>query len=141
MEGKVLVAEIKSGFSRGKINAPGGKIEPKETPEEAASREFFEETGARPTGIEKAGLYRCFNGKDEIMIHVFTAKGLLGIPVETKEAAPLWVPLGEIPFDRMWAEDIHWFPYMLEGRKFAGSFTFSEDWKSILSYEVRENDG
>ena len=41
----------------------------------------------------------------------------------------------------MWAEDIPWFPYMLEGRKFAGSFTFSEDWKSILSYEVRENDG
>lgn len=42
---------------------PGGKIEPGETPEQAAVRETWEETGAKITNVKKMGEYRV-SGKD-----------------------------------------------------------------------------
>lgn len=137
-DGKVLLIEKKKGFGAGKINAPGGRLEKDETPEQCAVRELREELGITPTGMRKAGVNRFQNGKVRMAVHIFTADGFEGELKETDEAAPFWAPLDSIPFDRMWDDDVHWFPYMLEGRTFAGNFTFSEDWKSILKYEITE---
>ena len=43
---------------------------------------------------------------------------------ETDEARPFWCPVSEIPYDKMWEDDLHWLPRALEGKKFEGFFIF-----------------
>ena len=54
-DGEILLIHKKRGFGQGKINGPGGKLEPGETPLECAIRETQEELCITPTGVEKAG--------------------------------------------------------------------------------------
>lgn len=56
---------------------------------------------------------------------VFSAADIIGQPEESEEMAPVWIPTQEIPYDRMWADDIYWYPVFLEGRSFQGLFAFT----------------
>ena len=49
---KILLIRKKRGFGAGKINGPGGKVDPGETPLQSALRETFEELGIKPLGAE-----------------------------------------------------------------------------------------
>ncbi len=126
--GQILLIHKKRGFGKGKINGPGGKIEPGETPYECAIRETQEELCITPTGVTDVGLLH-FQFVDGYSIygHVFTATGFEGTPTETDEAIPLWYPVDELPFDRMWEDDHTWIPHMLEGRHFSGHYIFDGD--------------
>jgi 8-oxo-dGTP diphosphatase len=127
-DGQILLIHKKRGFGKGKINGPGGKIEPGETPRECAIRETQEELCITPTGVAFAGLlYFQFIDGYSIYGHVFTATGFTGTPTETDEAIPLWCSVGELPFDRMWEADHTWFPHLLEGRRFSGRYIFDGD--------------
>jgi 8-oxo-dGTP diphosphatase len=124
-EGEILLIHKKRGFGKGKINGPGGKIEPGETPRECAIRETREELCITPTGVKDVGrLHFQFNDGYSIHGYVFTATGFEGEPTETDEAIPLWCSTDELPFDRMWEDDSTWFPHMLEGRFFSGRYIF-----------------
>ena len=70
-----------------------------------------------------------FQFADGYALHctVFVAEGCDGEPTETDEAIPLWVQRAEIPYDKMWADDRHWLPGVLEGRNFRGYFEFESD--------------
>lgn len=126
--GKILLIHKKRGFGKGKINGPGGKIEPGETPQECAIRETQEELCILPTGVRGAGLLH-FQFTDGFSIHghVFTATGFEGTPTETDEATPEWFPVDGLPFERMWEDDRTWFPHMLAGRRFSGRYLFEGD--------------
>jgi ADP-ribose pyrophosphatase len=53
-DGKVaMVRQFRPSASRMTIELPGGRIEPAETPEAAAHREFKEETGLRCVGLKR----------------------------------------------------------------------------------------
>jgi 8-oxo-dGTP diphosphatase len=126
--GEVLLIHKKTGLGAGKINGPGGRIEPGESDEAGAIREVEEELRVTPTGVRRAGdLY--FQFRDGYALHgvVFTATGIEGVPTETPEAAPMWRPIDAIPYDEMWADDRLWFPLMLAGRGFRGWFVFEGD--------------
>ena len=125
---KILLIHKKRGLGRGKINGPGGRLEPGETPQQAAVREVIEEVGVTPTGVVSAGEL-LFQFCDGYSLHgyVFTASGYEGELIETDEARPEWFPLDQIPFDRMWPDDRHWFPLMLAGQSFHGRFIFDGD--------------
>ena len=126
--GEVLLIRKKTGLGAGKINGPGGRIDPGETDEAGAVREVEEELLVTPTGVRKAGeLF--FQFADGYALHgaVFTATSIEGVPTETPEAAPLWRRIDEIPYDEMWADDRLWFPLMLAGRGFRGWFVFEGD--------------
>jgi 8-oxo-dGTP diphosphatase len=137
--GEILLIEKKRGLGAGKINGPGGRLEPGETPEACAIRETQEELRVTPTGVSAAGELR-FQFRDGLAIHgyVFTASGCEGSAQETDEAVPRWTPLGAIPFARMWQDDEIWFPLMLAGRRFAGRFLFDGD--RMLGHAVEELD-
>jgi hypothetical protein len=62
---------------------------------------------------------------------VFCATELSGVPVETEEMAPVWTPIDQIPYDRMWADDVHWYPLFLQGASFEGVFAFTDTHKLI----------
>lgn len=124
-DGQVLLIHKKRGLGAGNINGPGGRLEPGETPEAAAIRETQEEVGVTPTGVAYCGELQ-FQFVDGLSIHcsVYRATGCEGTPCETDEAIPLWVPVDRIPYDRMWADDAHWLPLMLAGKRFSGRFLF-----------------
>jgi len=126
--GRILLIHKKKGLGAGKLNGPGGRLEPGETPRQAAIREVQEELHITPTGVKPAGeLQFQFTNGHSIHAYVFTAAGFRGRPQETDEAIPLWFPRDEIPYQRMWADDRVWLPLLLAGQPFIGRFLFDED--------------
>jgi 8-oxo-dGTP diphosphatase len=132
---EVLLIRKKTGFGKGKINGPGGKLEPGETPLQAAVRETEEELGILPLDPISAGTLQ-FQFTDGLAMHVsvFTATVYVGDPTESIEAAPLWFPIDEIPFDEMWPDDRLWLREALDGRTFHGTFEF--DGETMLDHDV-----
>jgi 8-oxo-dGTP diphosphatase len=135
-DGRLLLIEKKRGLGAGKVNAPGGRLEPGETPLEAAIREVREEVRVEPYGVREAGRLQ-FQFVDGLTIDgaVFTAEGCHGVPEETDEAVPFWCAPAELPYDRMWADDRIWIPDLLAGRPFHGRFLFDGD--AMLGYEMQ----
>jgi 8-oxo-dGTP diphosphatase len=124
----VLLIRKKRGLGAGKINGPGGRLEPGETPLECAVREVREEVGVIPTGLALHGELS-FQFADGYSTHVyaFRADDCHGEVRETDEAVPLWTPLDAIPWEEMWADDRLWLPRLLDGRPVRGRFLFEGD--------------
>ncbi|ADN01960.1 8-oxo-dGTP diphosphatase [Spirochaeta thermophila] len=125
---RVLLIHKKRGLGKGKINAPGGRIEPGETALEAAVRETQEEVGLIPINPQEcARLHFLFTDGYSLHGTVFRAFSYEGTLRETEEAIPLWSPVSSIPYDRMWEDDRLWIPHLLEGRYVEGFFIFDGD--------------
>lgn len=121
-DGKVLLIRKKRGIGAGKINGPGGKVDPGETMEASAIRETQEETGITPHGLELRGmLHFDFEGGAPLECGVYLASGWSGTLTETPEAIPFWHRVDQLPFDEMWADDREWMPLLFSGRKFRAS--------------------
>jgi 8-oxo-dGTP diphosphatase len=136
-DSQILLIHKKTGLGAGKINGPGGRIEPGETPMQGAIREVQEELCVTPSGVRDAGelLFQFVDGY-ALYGYVFTATGFHGRLCETPEADPIWTSTDSIPYGRMWADDILWLPMLLEGRGFRGFFIFDGD--SMLDSRVEE---
>lgn len=127
-DGQILLIEKKRGLGAGKINGPGGKIDPGETALQAAIRETQEELMVTPHAPRKLGELR-FSMSDcpDILCHVYRADDFSGTPTETDEAVPVWTALDAIPYHRMWEDDRHWLPLLLNEQPFLGRFVFDGD--------------
>jgi len=135
--GQVLLIRKKRGLGAGKINGPGGKIDPGESSLDCAVRETQEELGVTALNPIKHGeLWFTFLDGLRMHVDVYRATEYLGEAIETEEAEPKWTPLTELPFEEMWADDSHWLKQLLEEQlKFTGKFTF--DGENMLSAEVK----
>jgi len=124
----ILLIEKKRGLGGGKVNGPGGKVDPGETIEACAMRECHEELGIEVWDLEAFGEHR-FQFVDGYSIHcwVFRTGAWRGPAVETPEAKPLWTRVDAIPFERMWADDRIWLPLLIEGRAFTARWIFDDD--------------
>lgn len=133
--GRILLIEKKRGLGAGKINGPGGKIDPGETPLQAVIRECQEELCITPHAPRKLGeLWFSMSEVPDILCHIYRADGFDGTPTETDEAAPVWTDLAEIPYPRMWEDDRHWLPLVIAETTFLGKFVFEDErmlWKDI----------
>ncbi len=134
-DGRILLIHKKKGLGAGKINGPGGRVDPGESPQQAAIREVEEELGIHPLGVTAAGRLRFqFLDGYRLLGYVFRATGYRGMPTETDEAVPLWYPVDSLPYSRMWADDPLWMPHLLAGRLFEGYFVFDGD--QLLEHRV-----
>jgi 8-oxo-dGTP diphosphatase len=132
---KLLLIHKKTGLGKGKINAPGGRIEKGETTEAAAVRETQEEVGLTPYNLIYRGeLHFIFIDGYSLHGTVFFADQYSGIPIETREALPFWCDIDKIPYDNMWEDDLYWLPILLGGQKMKGYFIF--DGEKMLSKKV-----
>lgn len=134
----VLLGMKKRGFGEGRWNGFGGKVEIDETIEEGAHREFLEEAGITVGPLNAQGILEFeFEGNPEILeVHVFKATQYTGQPVETEEMKPQWFEISKIPFDKMWPDDVFWFPIFFEGKKFTGKFYFNAN-EELISHDIK----
>lgn len=134
----VLLIHKKTGLGQGKINGPGGKLEFGETWLDCARREVSEELGIEVGDLEWASELRfLMSDYGDILCHAFISHAYTGEPVETREAAPFWVPVSEIPWTRMWVDDQHWLPRALLGERVLGLFSFEAE--EMISFAVHHH--
>ncbi|MCA9693041.1 MAG: 8-oxo-dGTP diphosphatase [Myxococcales bacterium] len=127
-DGQILLIRKKRGLGAGKINGPGGRLEPGETSQAAAIREVEEELRVTPTGVRQCGRLRFqFVDGYALEVDVFRADDCEGEAQETEEARPRWTQLSAIPYEEMWADDVLWLPRLLAEEWFAGRFVFDGD--------------
>jgi 8-oxo-dGTP diphosphatase len=123
--GMVLLIRKRKGMGAGLLNAPGGRVDPGETPVEGAVREAREEVCITPLDPREAGVLNFrFTSGYSLRCHVFTASAYTGTPETTPEAIPLWMDEREMPYSQMWADDRIWYPLVLQNRHFTGRFLF-----------------
>jgi 8-oxo-dGTP diphosphatase len=133
----VLLIHKKTGLGAGKINAPGGRIDPGELPIEAAIRETQEETGITPSQlVQTAELSFIFTNGYSIHGTVFLAHHHTGTLTNTREALPYWCPVDNLPYTRMWEDDPLWLPSVFEGYYVKGRFIFDDD--TMLSKHIEK---
>ncbi len=137
----LLINFTKEGMSKGKWNGVGGKIEPGESPEEAAIREIKEETGLTVTNPRLRGIltFPAFSGQDgegDWRVFVFTASDFEGEPhTETREGKLAWVDIDKVLELNVWPDDQYWLPLLNQERFFTGKFVFGNN-KEIVSHSV-----
>jgi 8-oxo-dGTP diphosphatase len=132
---EILLIDKKRGLGKGKVNGPGGKVDPGETIEQCAVRECREELGIEVFDLEAFGEHR-FQFVDGYSIHcfVYRSERFGGTPVETPEAAPRWTPVDAIPYELMWEDDALWLPLLLRGQAFRANWIFDDD--RMLDHEL-----
>lgn len=123
---ELLLIRKKRGLGAGKINAPGGRLDPGESFEQAAIREVQEEVGLEVSNLQYAGQH-FFQFTDGYSMHVqvFQTRSFSGAAIETDEAIPLWISEQAIPYDEMWADDRLWLPCLLKAQVFEGWYIFA----------------
>lgn len=137
-DNQVLLAMKKRGFGAGLWNGAGGKVDPGETPTQAAIRECQEEIGVTPHDLHLVGRLRFFMPNDPQFEHdcfIYTAQKWGGEPKETEEMHPQWFAAADIPYGLMWPADGLWMPHVLAGEKFAGTITTSET--EVITHNIR----
>lgn len=126
-----MLAMKKRGFGAGRWNGVGGKPEPGEGIEQTAIRECQEEIGVTPSNLQYVASLEFIlhesSAVTELYVEAFVAFEWEGKPTETDEMAPRWFKLSEIPYNDMWADDIHWLPEVLKGKFVNATFHFDEN--------------
>lgn len=130
----ICLAMKKRGFGEGNWNGYGGKVEDGETITAAAVREIVEESGVHVSerDLEEVALVDfIFEDGKHLLVHTYFVRQWEGEPSETEEMKPRWYAFDAIPYDLMWADDIHWLPRALQGEKLRGTVYFNPDGESI----------
>ena len=132
---RILLIRKKRGLGLGKVNGPGGKLDPGEDAVTCARRECEEERGIRVGELDCMGEHK-FQFVDGYSIHcwVFRTFTYEGEAIETDEAVPLWTALDEIPYDEMWEDDRLWLPLLIQGQRFSARWVFDDD--RMLDHEI-----
>lgn len=135
-DGRVLLGEKLRGFGQGRVVAPGGKIDPGESPVDAAARELREETSLHvmPEHLHYAGLVTFTFDADprgKMCAHIFTTSEVSAAPQHSDEIAVSWTPEDAIPYNRMWPDAAHWLPRVLAGEVINIEFSYGLDGRTL----------
>ncbi len=138
---QVLLGHKQRGFGAGRVVAPGGKIEPGESPEAAAVRELFEETSlvAAASSLEPAArVFFRFPARPaaDMDCTVFLTAAFAGMAAASEELVPAWYPVGHLPLGRMWDDSAMWLGRLLAGERFDALVVLDEDNESVARFST-----
>jgi ADP-ribose pyrophosphatase YjhB (NUDIX family) len=142
-DNEICLAMKKRGFGEGNWNGYGGKVE-EESIETAAVREIKEESGVavNESDLQKVALVDfIFEDGKHLLVHTYFVREWSGEPIETEEMKPRWYAFDAIPYDLMWADDIHWLPRVLRDEKLRGTVYFNADGETIKDMEWKVVEG
>lgn len=112
-----------------------------ETPENAATREMFEETRLKVSKLRFHGILDFYLGKSRELdqtVFVFSCREFTGEMWHGTEGELKWFSISEIPYDEMWDDDRVWLSLLLEDDSFVGDFYYTEDYRELTSHEIRQ---
>ena len=144
-EGQVLMLlrNVKAGdYHQGKYNGLGGKLEPDESPREAARREVQEEAGVdlparayRLLGTLQFPNFKPQKGEDWV-VWVFTAQLTPSQQAWPKgpEGTLEWIPKSKVLDLNLWQGDRQFIPHVLANRPFAGTIWYQGE--DVVRHEV-----
>ena len=140
---QILLGMKKRGFGSGKWNGFGGKVNPNESVKDGAIRELEEESNVKAPSehVKKLGELDFFflrNPEWNQKVHLFMSNKWEGEPIESEEMLPQWFTFNEIPFEKMWADDPHWLPKILNNENVFAEFTFGEDNETISNIKWKK---
>lgn len=96
----------KNDLNEGKWIGVGGKFEDKESPEECARREIFEETGLSVKSLRFRGIVTFVSDKWETeYMHLFTSDDFSGELTDCDEGVLKWIPKNELSALPQWEGD------------------------------------
>ena len=103
-------------------------------------REIFEEVGITAKSLNKHSVTLFeFTGNPELLeVHIYSTTSFDGEPNESEEMMPQWFLKNDIPFEKMWADDKHWLPKLLNGECWNAHILFDESGKEVLAVEFKE---
>lgn len=138
---QVLLGLKKHGFGAGRVVAPGGKIEPGESPVQAAVRELHEETSvvAESESLEPAArVYFRFPyvPAADMDCTIFLARDFTGPAKATDELEPAWYPAGHLPLEKMWDDSALWLGRLLTGERFDALVVLAKDNESVARFST-----
>lgn len=136
----ILLGEKLRGFGKGKVIAPGGKLDSGEAGVDAACRELLEETGIRVAASDAELVARLrftwADGSRPFAVDVFAASRWTGEPAPSAELDPYWCPLDAIPYHRMWDDDRIWLPNVLRGQRVSASIEYDLSGQFVQQVEM-----
>ena len=136
----LMIHREKDDEHKGLWLAPGGKVEPNESPCETAVREMEEETGLKIKNPElKAVLSFPDHGNspfgDEWHVFVFYSKSYSGNLIENcPEGQMEWIPKANLAGLSTWEGDHIFTPKILESGVFSAKFVYSG--KKLLEHTI-----
>jgi 8-oxo-dGTP diphosphatase len=119
-------------FHSGKWNGLGGKLEPGESPLEAAVRELREESGLTPRAAEFRALgtltFPDFKPKksEDWVVFVFTVQVADGPLAACEEGELHWVEAAQVPTLNLWEGDRHFIGQVLAAKPFLGTIWYQD---------------
>ncbi|MBT7335552.1 MAG: 8-oxo-dGTP diphosphatase [Gammaproteobacteria bacterium] len=123
---EVLLIHKKTGHGAGRVNGPGGKLEPGETVVAGACREVYEEVGLRVRNPRMAAEMRFVERRGPQWLgFALVSSDFSGQLRETPEAKPFWCPMEDIPYPLMWPDDRLWLPFVLSRPAQAAPFVIN----------------
>lgn len=139
---KILLQKKAKGlFGEELWNGVGGKIKPNESAVMGMVRELKEELSI---DIKKLHLVGLLNFSWEHLPHIkplrvwlYLIDEYIGSPQSSSEGKIKWFKLTEIPYSKMWDDDVYWLRKIIDGKKVIGNFIFGKGNK-ILLYNLQE---
>lgn len=141
---KILLAEKKVRFGKGKVIGVGGKLEKGEDVLKALKREIKEELDIIPVELAFAATVNFYfpyevepfrekeTGKTyswDQQVLVYLCRKWVGEPTESEELQPKWFSKDKVPFSRMWDDAKYWLPEILNNKKIFAEFLYGKDYK------------